>query len=381
MRTLTRLATWLAQAFYSVLKAVLPARRKVVFLSRQSNSPSRDFTLLAEELSSRDRDLEVVTRCRLIDESTAGRIAYLGEIVRQIYHLSTARACVVDGYVIPVSILEHRPGLIIIQMWHALGAIKKFGYQSLDRPSGRSSELADAMRMHRNYDVVLCGGPATVEVFAEAFGVDPSVVKPLGLPRVDYLLSRAGDALPSGASLPVQRLMRRFPVLSDSSRLRILYAPTFRRNGKDRYQEVAGRFADDRYTLIVKPHPLVSASVDGANVVNAESADILDLLPLGDVVITDYSAVAFEACVLDKPLYFYVYDIDEYTLEHGLNIDLLSDMPGIAYRDLEDIAGRIESGVYDPAPILRFKELYVSVAQGGCTSRIADLVMNPIPGV
>ena len=40
------------------------------------------------------------------------------------YHLATSRACIVDTYIIPVSILKHRDELIIIQIWHALGAIK-----------------------------------------------------------------------------------------------------------------------------------------------------------------------------------------------------------------------------------------------------------------
>ena len=44
----------------------------------------------------------------------------------------------------------------IVQIWHALGAVKQFSYQCLDRPGGQTSALARAMDMHRNYDYVLC---------------------------------------------------------------------------------------------------------------------------------------------------------------------------------------------------------------------------------
>ena len=166
--------------------------------------------------------------------------------------------------------------------------------------------------MHRNYDLVLCGGPATVKVFAEAFRVREDQVKPLGLPRVDHLLRHASDATAEPVPPYVSELRRRFPLLAEHSRRTVLYAPTFRRNRPDHYREVIERFAGEGYTVIVKPHPLVTADVSGANVVNACGVDVLELLPLSDVVITDYSAVAFEAAVLDKPLYFYVFDIDEY---------------------------------------------------------------------
>jgi CDP-ribitol ribitolphosphotransferase len=113
-------------------------------------------------------------------------------------------------------------------------------------------------------------------------------------------------------------------------------------------------------------------------VVNAGGVDILDLLPLCDVVITDYSAVAFEACVLDLPVFFWVYDIDDYQREHGLNIDLLREAPGLASRDLDAIASRIESDDSDPLAMRSFKQRYVPATDGRCTERIADVILDSL---
>jgi CDP-ribitol ribitolphosphotransferase len=133
MRFFIALADRFAQALYAVAKGIVPSRRKIVLLSRQSDVPSRDFALLAEELRSRDRSLEIVSRCRMIGGSLWKRAASVPEMVVQMYHLAGARVCVVDGYVIPVSLLKHRAGTLVVQMWHALGAVKKFGYQTIDR--------------------------------------------------------------------------------------------------------------------------------------------------------------------------------------------------------------------------------------------------------
>jgi CDP-glycerol glycerophosphotransferase (TagB/SpsB family) len=311
----------------------------------------------------------------MVGDSAGARVASAFAMVGQMYQLATSKACVVDGYVIPVSLLDHRRGLFVVQMWHALGAIKKFGYQTVGRPQGHSREIASAMRMHRNYDLVLCGGPATVPVFAEAFGVDPGIVAPLGLPRIDYLLAAAEDRRAGRDSTAVARLKAAHPALAQAGRTVVLYAPTHRPGGADRYQDVVNRFAGERYTLIVKPHPLESARIEGDNVVDATDVDILDVLPLCSAVVTDYSAVAFEAAAIDVPVYFYVYDIDDYARDCGLNVDPLAEMPEASSREVGELADRIEAGDTHPVSMGLLKERYAS-APAGCADRIADRIIE-----
>ena len=146
-----------------------------------------------------------------------------------------------------------------------LGAIKQFGLQSVGRPSGRSSQVASAMKMHRNYDVVLCGSPAWVPAFAEAFGVEPSAVLPLGLPRVDYLVTAATALADGRPPVALQRLLARFPQLADADKTVVLCAdvPQERRRGVLRCSRSLLRRS---VTLVVKPHDLESATLAGTNV-------------------------------------------------------------------------------------------------------------------
>ena len=374
MGVLIFVATGAARAIYAVFKGVFPARHKVVFLSRQSETPSRDFEAIAQALRDADPTLEIVVRCRMVGHTWASRAGAAVSTIGQMYHLATARACVVDGYVIPVSVLDHRRGLFVMQIWHALGAIKKFGYQTIGAPGGHSAKIASAMRMHHNYDVVVCGGPAAVPAFAEAFGTDASRVEPLGLPRMDALRSAcaAGPAAPGTAAL-----LDRFPRLREPGHRVVLYAPTLRTGGANRYSDVAASFADDRYTLVIKPHPLESVSIAGGNIVNAQGAAVEEILPLCSDLITDYSAIAFEAAAIGVPTYFYVYDIDDYRRDTGLNLDPLIDMPDVSSRDIGTLSGILSAGVEHRAVTDMLRDGYAS-APYGCAARIAHRIIDAV---
>lgn len=377
MATLIPILRFGAQALYRVLW-LLPVRRKVVFLSRQSARPSRDFEMLVAELHRREPSLEVVVRCRPLHDSLGARARYIFTIIGQLYHLATARVCVVDGYMIAVSMLDHRPELTVIQTWHAVGAMKRFGLQAAGRPGGRPARLAELMRMHRNYDIVLCGGEGSVDAYAEAFGVPRGRVRCLGLPRMDVISRnrRPGAELPEGAA----ELLARNPLLSQEGRLRVLYVPTFRRTSATAFVRLAEAFADTGVTLIIKPHNLETAVLSGAHVVDATGIEVLDLLCLADCVVTDYSAVAFETALMGRRLYFYAYDVDEYERDLGLNVDPRDVASAITFTDAAELVAAVRSNDYPGEARDAFRDRFVSAPAGECTAAIADLIVGLLDG-
>lgn len=48
--------------------------------------------------------------------------------------MATSRAIILDSYCIAVSLLGERIKAPVVQIWHALGNMKKFGYAALDTP-------------------------------------------------------------------------------------------------------------------------------------------------------------------------------------------------------------------------------------------------------
>ncbi len=76
---------------------------------------------------------------------------------------------------------------MIIQMWHSVGTMKKFGYSILDKPEGSSSKVAELMKMHANYDYILAGGDGYKEHLADGFRYSLDKIVTLPLPRVERL--------------------------------------------------------------------------------------------------------------------------------------------------------------------------------------------------
>src|SRR5699024_7188568 len=103
----------------------------------------------------------------------------------------------------------------------------------------------------------------------------------------------------------------------------ILYAPTFRDNEDclspfssdlNHYNKKLG---EENYLLLVKKHPWqknftipegLSHILDISNVVD----DIQELLPWGDVLVTDYSSTFFDFMLTGNPVIFYPYDLEAY---------------------------------------------------------------------
>ena len=154
----------------------IPSKKKVVLLSRQANKPSIDFELIEKEILKRSKKVKVKILCRTLGDTLTERIKYCFYILKCMYHISTAKVCIVDGYSIPISILKHKKKLEIIQIWHASGAIKKFGLQSLNKKEGRGSGIAKVMDMHKNYSHVMAPSIETAKFYQDAFGIDESKI-------------------------------------------------------------------------------------------------------------------------------------------------------------------------------------------------------------
>ena len=128
-----------ARAIYAVLK-LLPAQRKVVLITREPRQITVDFALLKDALRRKHPDHRVV-----VIKHKKLSPAYIPKAFREMYHLATCSGCLVDGYIIPVSILTHRKDLRIGQIWHALGALKKFGHLASGTREGPNPRVAATM--------------------------------------------------------------------------------------------------------------------------------------------------------------------------------------------------------------------------------------------
>ena len=163
-------------------------KNKIVYISRQSNFENLDFRLIREEMEKSHPEYRNVVLTKKIEDGIISKIGYIFEIFKQMYHISTSKIVILDTYCITACTLKHKKETKIIQVWHALGAIKKFGYQAINKPSGRSEEMAKAMKMHQNYSYILAPSRETAKYYKEAFNAKDEQIMYLGMPRIDYLL-------------------------------------------------------------------------------------------------------------------------------------------------------------------------------------------------
>lgn len=351
--------------------------KKVAIISRESNTRTLDIAMLEAELLSRGMDVTVLSKL-LTKEKSIKALGYLWHVLRQEAAILAADVVVLDTYCIPASMIPHRKGTKVIQMWHALGAIKKFGWQTVGKEGGSSGKVAKLMRMHHGYDYVVCASDVTADHFCEAFKADRSKIVKYGLPRIDYIKSVAAGERHADM---LAKIMAKYPQLKNGKKT-VMYAPTFRRGKTVDVQSLVDALGTDRYNIVIKLHPLYrgdfATAGDGANVIYDDDFTSFDWLSAADMIISDYSSLVIEATLADKPLFIYAYDLDEYEENTGLNIDFDSEpIAPYVFRDAGKLANAIASaadGDYDMDALRAFRDRYIDIDTSNCTAALADYI-------
>lgn len=368
MRIAVILLRWILNFIYFFMKLLPTNKNKVLFLSRQSNTPTEDFMFLEARLRELKPELKTVMITKRADKSFSDLFVFALQTLGSMFHLATASVCVLDSYWPAVSMLKHKDSLAVIQIWHAMGKIKKSGYQSLDKGLGRSSMIAHEMRMHRNYDVIIAGGKAFNPFYCASFGVDESVLYNVGLPRMDMLRENTEKCR--------RQFYDAYPELEGEKI--VLYAPTFRKGQILDPKPIVDAFDfNGHQQLIIKRHP--NQRLNEENLGQAMTCDEVPtstVLSVCDCVITDYSAITIEAAILKKPVYFYLFDYEDYLSRNGLNVLLSDEFPDSVFTSPDKLFDSIENGTYDFDNYKRFCEKYLPDQSGRATDKIAALIID-----
>lgn len=365
-----KILNFVLNILYCFLK-VFPTRdEKIVFCSRQSNEPPLDFLMLKDYMSTSTDDIEFAMICCRMENSIRGHVSFFFQAIRSMYHLATSGICILDSYWPAVSMLKHKKSLKVIMLWHSIGKMKKSGYQSLGKRSGRNKDYAGALKMHRNYDYLIGGAPVWNKYYVEAFDIREEQILNYGLPRIDYLLKTRESNR--------EKFFREYPSLEGKKI--VLYAPTFRKNMKSRWEDILSASVYDDIVILIKNHPgqAVDERKQQRNVYYPDDWKAIDLLSVCDCLITDYSSISLEAAVLEKRTFFWTYDYDEYMENSGINIDLKREMSGNLSADIDRIMYMIENDIYDTEQQEQFIEKYLPDSMGESTEIISNFIMDLI---
>lgn len=365
MKILLMLFRLFLKIIYAPLKLFNIDHNKILFLSRQSNDITLDFKMIQQELLNRNSNFKLVTICKRSSDSRSDYISFGICLLKSMYHLATSKVCIIDSYWPAVCMLNHKKQLTVIQIWHALGKIKQSGYQTIGKAGGRSSLIADKLRMHQNYDYIIAGGKAWNPYYCASFGTTEDKLVNIGLPRIDYLISEE--------SANREKIYSIYPEFKNKTVL--LYAPTFRKGIEVNWLPLADNIDFEKYILIVKGHPNQPLDCNIPQVYTCNEFTAVQLLSACDYLITDYSAIAIEGAILNKKTYYFVYDYEEYTSKNGTNIDLFKEMPGCVFKTAPQLCQAV-NGEYPQTVLDSYRHRFLPENPGTSTCAVADLIFS-----
>lgn len=363
-----------------------PRRNLALFLSRQSNKPSADFSMIARELEGRP-GWETKMCVKMLDGGLSDKVEYARHMFEEVRLLAQCRICFVEGYNPALSLLDLESEQVnttafntacptqplVLQLWHASGMYKKFGFLAAGTAEGRSVAQAKLFKMHRNYSWIVTSGTSACAPYAAALGYPAERAVALGRPSCDLLYQ---DSKPF-----IERARKRYPQLHANGKPVILFAPTLHRT-QDVTEFDKLRNAIEKspwaanYELIWSYHPVLTPN-------DTERIPTGTLLRCADMLVTDYSSIVYDAALLKCPVAFYVPDIDEYRESPGLITDPVATSPSICFAEPEALMRFISNALpadreraYDSAPLVAFVGKSLDACAPGSTKRIVDFALE-----
>jgi len=375
----SRLEYRLSSALLRVLGwlfSLLPKHpERVALVTARTASLEGNLRAIHDAVRARRPDLEIVLLLDPYGYGPMSKLRYLLRMVRGMYHVRTAHLVVVDNAYLPVHVAPHGATTTVVQVWHAAGALKRFGADA-------TTPLTEPEQtfLHRHYDWVVTAGEASREPWAAALRTPVERVLPLGTPRTDAFFDQ--HAMLAART----RVLAAYPALA--GRRVVLYAPTFRGRGKAKRPTEALDAARLRaalpadHVLVLKTHPNLDPgpmSMAGYDVVVDRAAEIDDLLMLTDVLVTDYSSSIFEYALLRRPIVLLVGDLAEYETDPGLYLDYRTDMVGARVTDTDGVIDAVLHADVDPAAYDTFVARHLGACDGHASERFVERFLGGRP--
>lgn len=356
-----------------------PEENTILFLSERRPEKNGNLMLLKRLF---EKDSEVIVT-DFINTKTVDRLSK-EELKECAEKCAKAKVIILEDFYPQLHKLRIQRDTKVVQLWHACGAYKTFGFSRMGLPGGVSQ---DSMN-HRNYDLVCVSSEAVRGIYAEAFGIPTSKVQALGVPRTDLLYNWEYKLNKRNT------LFKKFPDWKEGKI--VLFAPTFRGDGnKDAFYPME-KFPIDKFMermpedviLVIKHHPFVKESCSIPEIWKDRVFDlsrydnINDLLFVADLLITDYSSSVFEAMLLEVPVVLYAFDEKEYIESRDFYFSLQSFATGPITHSFDELTNKTESyfegegseEFLSPEKAERFRQNFLSALDGSCTMKIYEYI-------
>lgn len=278
-------------------------------------------------------------------------------------------------------------GTKYIQTWHGT-PLKKLGIdiEEIHMPGTTTSDYKrNFITEAKKWDYLVSPNPYSTEIFRSAFDYPGKIIES-GYPR--------NDILSNHSEMLVSKLKKKLGIPAEKKVM--LYAPTWRDNefyekGKYKFEfqfdlnKWKEEFGDE-WVLLSRMHYLVAENFDFSahegTVYDVSSyPDIRDLYLISDLMITDYSSVFFDYSVLDRPIVFFMYDLETYRDQlRGFYMDIEEEAPGPIVESEEELFGAIndlkDANVLMDPKFRVFKEKFSALEDGHAAERVVKAFLE-----
>lgn len=245
-------------------------------------------------------------------------------IISQIYFIIRSKYIVIDNVYTPLYDINTEKK-VILQLWHAPGAVKKFGLNRMDIQSGKQKNINFYRSVYQKVDYVTVGSDHMYEVMQKSLGMDEKKILKLGYPKM-YFYESSDYWIKSNALKSMFKKPKN-----------ILYIPTFRTSDTDNQKQVEflkyiTANLPSEYDIFYKMHAHNHDLYKDGNKISDKH--LIYVYPYFDVIITDYSSIIFEAARFNPNFIFYCYDYEKYTQKQGVYLDE-NQLPGPIIKEQE----------------------------------------------
>lgn len=367
----------LFQNFYSTMSKLPIKNNSVLFIS---HSPGMDgnYSYIYDGIKTYNKTVSKNKRFRCKFLSTKKGIL---EKILITFKLPRTEYIMLSENIPFLQYLNIRKETKVVQTWHAAGAFKKFGFSTSYMSGGPNPFKNQKMAMHTYYDYATVSSEDVRKHYAEAFNMNIENIIPVGVPRADFFFDERK------VNETKNKIYSLFPDLKDKKV--ILYAPTFRGFGKTRksfniefdFNKIAKNISDE-YVIALKLHPSVELSniiIDDDNskkVVNISSySDANDILTVTDLLISDYSSIVFDYSLLNRPMIFFAYDLEEYRSDRDFYYDYEEFVPGPIAKTNDEIISLINDWKFDLQKVEDFSNKFFVSRDGKNTERFIKEIL------
>ena len=331
--TFSRLNLFVTGVFLSPISWVIPKKKnRIVFNSTTNSKYSFNSKYLFEYFIEQYSDFEIkfIINDEKLKEKLTSKIGdyfITNKSLKNIFYCLRAFSWITSSLETPIGGIFLRINRLVIHLGHGT-PLKNIGF--LEKNMSFSKKLYYHL-IKNNFTYVLSTSHNFDLIMSNFLKVPLKRIFTSGQPRNDSIFQNKKEYLKEKFNLKEEEI-------------NILYVPTWRQSSKTMlfpfkdfsYKKLGIFLKENGINIFLRLHPEFEKELDKellniSGIYNFDSSlagDITEYLSCFDMLITDYSSVFIDYLLLNKPVLFFPYDLEEYENSIGFTVNYNLHTPG-----------------------------------------------------